>query len=165
MTKPQAEPSPLTQRLTRYLQLEIDAVDAYAIAARELGELDAVEVVGQFRKQHEAQRDELSRLVRDAGGEGYDPFRPRRPVTREGYLLGACSADGPMFSLLHDGEWARMIEYESALRQPVADASVRNALERGYFGSRTRLRWLEARARPAQRAAAGALPSRRRTAR
>ncbi len=147
MNKPQAESQTLLQRLTRYVRLEADAVDAYALAARRLADLAAVEAAGEFRLQHQLQRDELSRLLGALGGEGYDPFRPWPPLTREGCLLGACVADGPALAILRDGEWARMIEYESALRLPVVDAGVRNALERGYFGGRTRLGWLERRSR------------------
>lgn len=164
MTKPQAEPQSLLQKLTRYLQLEADAVEVYGLAARQLGALDAIETVGDFRRQHEAQRDELSRLVGAAGGEGFDPFGKRRPTTREYCVLGACLDDGKMLGVLRDGEWARMVEYEAALRVPTAEAEVRNALERGYFACRTRLRWLERRAHESSERRVGALtasPSRR----
>lgn len=145
MNKPNAEPQALVQKLTRYLGLEADAVEVYALAARQLDALDAVEAAGDFRTQHEAQRDELSRLVGDAGAGAFDPFRPRRPTTREACVFGACLDDEKRLAVLRDGEWARMVEYEVALRAPTPEAEVRNALERGYFGCRTRQRWLERR--------------------
>lgn len=145
MTMPKAEQQTLLHRLTRYLALEADAVETYALAACQLADLDDVEAVGEYRTQHEAQRDELSRLVCSAGGAPFDALRPRRPTTRERCVFGGCADDERRLAVLRDGEWARMIEYEAALRLQLAEPDVRNALERGFFGCRTRLRWLEHR--------------------
>lgn len=145
MTTSNAEQPSLLPRLTRYLALEADAVETYALAVCQLTDFDAVETIGEYRAQHEAQREELSRLVGNAGGEPFDAFRPRRPTTRERCVLGVCADDERRLAVLRDGEWARMIEYEAALRLQLAEPDVRNALERGFFGCRTRLRWLEHR--------------------
>ncbi|HEU4535479.1 MAG TPA: hypothetical protein VFS00_15225, partial [Polyangiaceae bacterium] len=123
--------------------MEADAVEIYALAACRLGDLGAVDAIGKFRTQHERQRDELSRLLAAAGGEAFDAFRPRRPRTADLRTLAACDGDGAMIVALRDAERARMLEYEAALRGRVADPGARNALERGYFGCRTRLQWLE----------------------
>jgi len=146
MTKPKAETQPLAHRLSRYVDLEADAVDEYALAACRLSDLDALPTVGDFRAQHEAQRDEVARLRGEAGGGAFDPFRPRRPSTDGWARLASCPDDESMFAVLRDAEWSRMNEYEAGMRAPEADAGVRNALERGYFGCLTRLRWLERRA-------------------
>jgi hypothetical protein len=145
MDKPKAEPQKTIERLSRYVGLEADAVEAYALAACRLRDLGAVEVIGKFRTQHEGQRDELSRLLAAAGGEPFDPLRPRRPLTPGLRLLAACDGDAALLEVLLDGERARMLEYEAALRAQVEGAGARNALERGYFGCRTRLQWLERR--------------------
>jgi hypothetical protein len=156
MIKPKAETRTPAQRLSRYVELEADAVETYALAARRLRDLAAVASMGDFRVQHQAQRDELSRLCGEAGGERFDPFRARRPATGDWARLAARDDDGASLAVLRDGERARMNEYETGMRAAEGDAGVRNALERGYFGCLTRLRWLEARALGASAASAAA---------
>jgi hypothetical protein len=130
MTTPKAEQPSMLPRLTRYLALEADAVETYALAVCQLTDFDAVETVGEYRAQHEAQREELSRLVGDAGGEPFDAFRPRRPTTRERCVLGVCADDERRLAVLRDGEWARMIEYEAALRLQPAEPEEKGAPKR-----------------------------------
>jgi len=121
----------LVAELNDLLQLDHDAIRAYALAAERLSEQGLRSVVRRFREDHERHADELTRLIRSQGGTPTElPRAPTGPFELAVQAVGAFGGDRALLLAFKVNERRGRDQYRAATGRayaPEAAAVVRRA--------------------------------------
>src|SRR5690606_16217034 len=130
-------------KLNSLIQLDIDAVNAYEQAIQRI---DATQIAGQldaFKGDHQRHIEELSRAVRDLGGEPPDGSPDLKGYLLEGFtaLRSATGTEGAL-KAMRTNEKLTNKRYEAALSENLP-ANVASIVRRNREDERRHLQYIE----------------------
>ena len=139
----QAESQEKQQRaLTALAQMDLEAAEAYRIAADSFADRDVTEQLNSFREDHLKHVDNLERLITAMGGDELD-----REGTEESVLASLAAAasemgPGPSLRAMIGNERLTNSTYESILTLEW-EKEIKQVLQRNLQDEKRHLRWLE----------------------
>ncbi len=144
MSAAQMDTGEIIDRLSDLAQLDIDAYHAYAQAIDSVEEADLKSHLVSYQSDHEKHYVELSRVIRELGGNPPEFSRDFKGYLIEGFtsLRSAMGTKGALKAMKTNEEMTNR-KYSQASGDMRFPASLRPTLERFYGDEKTHLSWIE----------------------
>ncbi len=129
--------------LCNLIELDYDAIEAYQASIERLKDPEAKRRMREFMGDHERHTQDLSRCVRELGGQPPKRGDIKRVLTKGKVVLGSLGSDRGILMAMKTNEKDTNKAYERATSRTDVPRNVREILLRNYEDERKHLRWIE----------------------
>jgi len=135
--------SELSDLLRSLIELEDDAVDAYAVVVGKIGSLERHATLEGFRSDHLRHVEGLCRELRESGHEPSEGSESRSVLTQGKVVLGTITGDKALLRAMRSNERDINRAHERALERRDLSAALARLLGEHLAEERRHLSWIE----------------------